>query len=222
MEALVTRAAHVFLLCALGASLGGCDYFKPAQPEAPSNVITFVPDYSDPDSTLATIAKSIADKGRTIGGVAYANAFADSVVRRDPLGYHQFFDPVDLAGWQSVTHLPAPDWGFDREQTFYRSFVQQRGDHFVLTWDRDPPNPDDIDFGAGAATIHRHYVIVSVASTGAQTGYLAIGYADLRMQRFSDGAWRIVLWNDRQDPNADPDDPEGQVTLGMKRLSTAS
>jgi hypothetical protein len=213
------RRIWLLLLCVLGASLSSCDYFKPAQPEAPSDKLTFVPNYSAPDSTLETIARSIADKGITIGGVAYSNAFADSSAAGAVAAYHQFFDPVDVVNWQSVTQRPAPDWGFDLEQTFYRSFVRLRGDHYVCTWTPDAPNPDAI--GANSATVHRHYVIVSQTAEGTQTGFLAIGYADLYMVRFPDGAWRIVLWNDRRDPAANSSDPQ-QVTLGTMRLSTTS
>ena len=216
MEALLIRLVRSALLAAMLASWSGCDYFKPAQPEAPSERQTFVPNYSDPDSTLVTIARSIEDKGVTVGGVAYGNAFADSIGAGLPYGYHQFFDPIDAAAWSSTSLRNPPIWDYSQEQTFYRSFVRLRNDQYVCTWAKDPPNPDDI--GANAATIHRHYLIVSQTIEGTQTSFLAIGYADLRMLRFADGAWRIVLWNDRRDPKADPNDQQ-QQTLGMQRLT---
>jgi hypothetical protein len=217
VETFMTRAAHVFLLCAFGVTLCGCNYFKPTQPEAPSGEQTFVPNYSDPDSTLATIAKSIGDKGRTIGGVAYSNAFADSSTAGGFAGYHQFYDKLDVASWESASGRKAPEWGFEQEQSFYNGFVQLRGDPFVCTWAPDDLNPDEVT--SNVVTIHRHYLIVSQAVDGTQTSFLARGYADLRMLRFPDGLWRIVLWNDRRDPDAEPGDQE-QVTLGFRRLTT--
>jgi hypothetical protein len=215
----MTRAAHVFLLCAFTTSLCGCDYFKPAQPEAPSNLHTFIPNYTDPDSTLSTIAKSIADKGITIGGSAYADAFANPATTGSLGGYHQIFDHGDVVSWEQASGRSAPaDWGFDLEQSFYNRFVRLRPDRFVCTWALDPPNPDSGGTNLSQIKISRHYLIVSQASDGQQTSFLAIGFADLYMLRFPDGAWRILLWKDRRDPDANSAD---KVTLGFQRMDTA-
>lgn len=199
--------------------VGACDYFSPAQPEPPAAGSSFIPDYGSPDSTLATIAKSIADKGVTIGGTAYGGAFAESVTTSSAAGFHQFFWPQDVVDWKVAVggrNEPA-DWGFALEQTFYNRFVRIRPDAYQMAWAPDSLHPDDI--GSDAATIHRHYLVTSHASDGTRTSFLTIGYADLRLLRFSDGNWRIVRWDDRRDPNADPNDQE-QVTLGRRRLNT--
>jgi hypothetical protein len=216
----MSHAARTLLLCAVLAAAGGCDYFKPTQPEPPSNAQSFVPNYSSPDSTLATIARSIEDKGITIGGVAYGQAFA-APTSGSPSAYQQFFDPIDLAGWQSVTGRQAPEWGYDLEQTFYRSFVRLRNDHYVCTWAQDQLNPDSSGTNPDFIKISRHYLVVSTTQDGQQTSFIAIGFADLYFLRYPDSAWRITAWKDRRDPNADPKDPE-QQSLGRRRLNTTS
>lgn len=198
-------------------ALSGCDLFRPAEPEPPAAGTGFVPDYSQPDSSLATIARALADKGLTIGSVAYAGAFAESVTAGAVAGFHHLFWPEDAASFSQAGGTVPSDWGFSLEQTFYSRFVRLRPDAYRMAWMVDPPNPDDI--GADVATIHRHYLVTSHSSDGTQTSVLAIGYADLRLLRFSDGAWRIVRWDDRRDPGADPSDPE-QITLGRRRLNT--
>jgi hypothetical protein len=212
VEAIVNRRSSIAASVALIALLAGCDFFRPAQPEAPT-MAAFLPDYRDPDSTLATIGRAIADKGVTIGGTAYDGAFADSTTSSSPAAFHQFFSPEDLASWNGTV---PPDWGFELEQHFYTSFIRLRPDGYNVAWVRDTLNPDDVDVGAGVGTIHRHYFITTHSASGPQTSVQAIGFADLRMLRFSDGNWRIVLWNDRRDIRADPNDP----TLGRRRLNS--
>ena len=114
------------LLVVAALGMGACDYFRPAEPEPPSTGSSFVPDYGSPDSTLSTIAKAIADKGRTIGATAYAGAFAESL-SGSVAGYHQLFWPQDVADWsQASGRLPPPDWGFSLELTFYTRFFRQQ------------------------------------------------------------------------------------------------
>ncbi|HET9327207.1 MAG TPA: hypothetical protein VFQ05_10565 [Candidatus Eisenbacteria bacterium] len=216
----MTRSARLglALLVALASCLSGCDYFRPAEPEPPTST-SFVPDYGSPDSTLATIAKAIADKSRTIGATAYAGAFADSLITSPPVGYHQLFWPQDVADWSSSTggRQPPGDWGFDIEQTFYTRFIRLRPDAYHMEWAPDDLNPDNI--GGNTARISRHYQVTTHASDGTRTSFQAVGFADLTLVRFSDGNWRIVLWEDRRDPDADPND-SNQMTLGKRRLNS--
>lgn len=201
----------VLLLALLGA---GCDSFRPADPEPPPVGTGFVPDYSQPDSTLATIAKAIADKGVTIGSVAYAGAFAESLGAGAIAGFHHLFWPEDVASFQGAGGTPPSDWGYALEQTFHSRFIRLRPDSYRLEWVPDPPNPDDVS--ADEATIHRHYRVTTHSFQGTQTSVLAVGFADLRLIRFSDGAWRIVRWDDRRDSAADPND----LTFGRQRLNS--
>jgi hypothetical protein len=215
---MIRRSSTVlFLLVALAMTgLAACDWFRPAQPEAPSGEIAFIPDYSQPESTLVTIARAIADKGVTIGASAYAGAFAESVTSASPAAYHQFFSDQDIANWL-INHSAVPDWGFREEQTFYNRFVRlYPADAYRMEWAKDTLNPDVESEGV----FNRHYLITGHnPTTGNQTRFLAIGYCTLKMLQFTDGNWRIVRWDDKVDPNANPDDQE-QVSLGKRRLDT--
>lgn len=212
----MTRAMRWGWLGLLTSSLLGiaaCDYFRPAEPEPPSTLTSFVPDYGSPDSTLATIAKALADKGRTIGATAYAGAFAESLAG-SIAGYHHIFWPQDVADWNRV---PPGDWDFNLEQTFYTRFIRLFPNAYHVEWTPDDLNPDNS--GANAATIHRKYQVTAHAADGTRIGFIAVGFADLTLLRFPDGNWRIVRWEDRRDPDADPNDSD-QRTLGLRRLNT--
>lgn len=215
-----TRWLWLGLLAASTSGIGACDYFRPADPEPPSTSSSFLPDYSHPDSTLATIAKALADKGQ-FGATAYEGAFAESLAG-SVVGYHHLFWPQDVADWSQLTgHPPPGDWGFPLEKNFYgtgrASLIQLRPDAYRMEWAPDPLTPDNT--GGTVATIHRHYQLTTFAPDGTQTSFLAIGIADLTLLRFSDGNWRIVRWEDRRDPEADPNDAD-QKTLGRRRLNT--
>jgi len=208
-----TRWIRLGLLGFLALGISACDYFRPAEPEPPSTSTSFLPDYSSPDSTLATIAKALADKGRTIGATAYAGALAESLSGSLP-GYHQLFWPQDVADWNRI---PPGDWNFTLEQTFYTRFIRVLPNAYYMEWAPDPQHPDNI--GANAATMSQHYLVTAHAEDGTLTSYIAIGFADLTLLRFPDGNWRIVRWEDRRDPDANPTDTD-QVTLGMRRLNS--
>jgi hypothetical protein len=217
LRAFLARLLGTTLL--LAAAIPGCDYFRPAQPEAPSSASSFVPDFTSPDSTLSTIGKAIEDKG-LLGSSAYRDAFADTNSAGSIAGYHQFFWPLDVADWkQNSKHDPPDDWDYNLEQAFYPRFVRVTPQAYSMAWAPDPSHPDDI--GANTATIHRHYVITAHAADGTLTQYLAIGFADLTLLRFPDGNWRLIRWEDRRDPDADPNDTD-QVTLGSRRLNTVT
>jgi hypothetical protein len=208
------RAEALTLLLAAAAWVGGCDYFRPAEPEPPPPGTVVLPDYSHPDSTLATIARAIADKGQTNGSSVYAGAFAESTSSSTP-AYHQFFWPEDAADWQGLGRT-VPDWTLPLELIFYNQVINLRSDLYHLEWAPDPPNPDD--FRPDQAFIHRRYVLTTATGDGTVSSTLAVGYADLTMALGPDGAWRIVIWQDRRDPAVA--DPEA-VTLGRRRLNAA-
>ena len=189
----------------------GCDLFRPADPEPPLEG-TILADYTDPDRTLEMIALSIRDKARTNGSSVYIGAFAESTAATTP-AYHQFFWPTDIDNCASCGGV-APDWGIARERDFYNNFVTKRGDEYQVAWVADDTRPDDIR--ETRAEIHRHYDVTTETTDGSFTGALAKGFADLVLVKGVDGNWRITIWNDRIDPNADPGADE--VSLGRRRL----
>lgn len=202
---------------AMAALLGGCDYFRPAKPEPPGEIF-FTPDYSSVEATLQTISDAVGDKARTIGLTAYAGAFAESTTTSTP-GFHAFFSDQDENVWIGSGHSLPADWNLPLERNFYIRFVGLRGDTYQLEWGPDDENPD-IDQGPDVKIVSRHYVVRTLSETDQSvTSTLAIGFAELTFVRGEDSNWRIRLWRDRIDPNADPNDPE-QITLGRRRLNT--
>jgi hypothetical protein len=198
------------------ALFGGCDgLFRPAVPEPPSNVTPIVIDRSDPDSTLATLARGLGAKGQNGGTEAYLGAFAD-----DPQAnriYRSFFDPADSARF-AQSGGTVQEWNRLREQTFYARLIQnvRPGDAFRMEWARDQDHPIDDPLDQPEATIHRHYTLFADSPTGGSI-IIGIGYADLLFYKSSEGQFLILRWMDRRDPVANPQD-EDQVTFGTRRL----
>jgi len=201
------------LLLALVA--GGCDYFKPAQPEAPTNA-PFTADYTTPDATLETVSLAIHDKARTIGLTAYHQAFAESTSASTP-AYHQFFWPPEADEWERLYHS-VPVWDLPREGNFYVRFVGLFPDAYDLLWEPDLNLPDSSNPTGDVVYLHRHYLVRRVTDAGDEIGRVAIGFADLTLVHLGD-QWKITIWQDRVDPAADPNDSE-QLTMGRRRLNT--
>lgn len=189
----------------------GCDLFRPADPEPPL-AGAIIPDYSSLDQTLDMIALAIRDKARTNGSAVYIGAFAESTSATTP-AYHQFFWPSDIDNCASCGGV-APDWGFALERDFYNKLVNLRGDEYQLSWLPDDTHPPDVR--ETRAAISMHYEITTETGDGTVTGALARGFADLVLVKGVDGNWRITIWNDRIDPDADPGVEE--VSLGRRRL----
>ncbi|HEY3215712.1 MAG TPA: hypothetical protein VGK93_04405 [Candidatus Eisenbacteria bacterium] len=169
-------------------------------------------DYSDPDRTLETMARAIADKGRTSGGQAYAGALAESTSAATP-GFHQFFWPEDQIRWESISGRPAPaDWNNALERNFYTRFVALRGEGYQMTWS---PGRQSDDVSPTLATLYRQYVVTTQSGDS-----IAIGQADLYFYKSASGNWLIRRWDDRPDfDRTNPTDPE-QQTLGLRRLGS--
>ena len=214
MATLRMRPWIVWLGCAtlwVALAGAGCDLFRPANPERPDER-AILADYTDPDQTLDMIARAIQDKARTNGSSVYIGAFAESTSATTP-AYHQFFWPSDVDNCASCGGV-APNWGRTLEGDFYNWFVSLRGDEYQMTWVPDDTHPPDVR--ETRAEISMHYEITTQTSDGEVTGALAKGFADLVLVRGLDGNWRITIWNDRIDPNADPGAEE--VSLGRRRL----
>jgi hypothetical protein len=196
-----------------GHVLSGCKgLFKPAVPDPPSGPPVQL-DYSSPEASLKTMEEGIAAKGQ--GASAWLGAFADSVSPTDDFGYHQIFDPNDLASFVQACHCEAPtDWGWSKEQAFYLEFIGLRpSDNYVAVFDsldfpQDPPR------GADEALLYRSYKVVAKPIESSDSTIIAIGIADITFKRTGTNQWLIARWVDHVDPGAGTD----QITLGRQRL----
>ena len=94
--------ARSLLFVLLLVVLTGCEGARPIEdvsiPENP-------PDFSIPDSTLATLVRAIHDRSTTNFGLV----FADTVLEAHE--FHAVFDSIDIIEWHSAGHPTYPqDW----------------------------------------------------------------------------------------------------------------
>lgn len=207
------------LLLATLALAAGCDYFRPEDPPAPDPGDLIAQDYSNAEATLETIRQAVEAKGLKGGAEAYANAFSDSIPPSTP-GFFQYFWPADEAAWEAAGN-EVPDWDKAAERLFYnigpRSLVNLRDEDYRMTWDPEPGNPDEP--GDQFIVVHRRYRIDAVGVAGTAVEIIAKGYADIVLTRLEDGNWKLTRWQDRADPEIDPELPE-QRTWGQRRLES--
>jgi hypothetical protein len=209
-----SRLAHLlpFLLGSI-LIVPGCGLFKPASPQPPIGS-AIVGRYNFPDTTLNTLALAIADKAQTNGQSVYIAGFADSAV--DGVDFHAFFDPATVLRFTSGGHSP-PDlnWGIRYEQNFYVKFAQlQPGATYQFIWQVDSTSVID-DIQPTTALLHRKYrAFAALADTSV---LLSRGYADLAFVKVGSD-WKIVRWQDREDPAANLD--AGELSFGQRRLES--
>lgn len=209
--------ASLLALPLLGAH-GGCGLFTPRKPAAPQ-ASCLPTSYVDPESTLKTIKLAIEDRTQC-GLTAYLGALADSPLT-DPEGFHAFFDPSDVQRWQSVTgRQPPDDWPPSREQGFYTYFVHLYQNTYDFTWTDNINNPNPTILSPSERILHKHYLVLSIPTSGTQVDTIGIGFADLRFLRSSPSRWVITQWQDFED-NAIVGNPNPKLkTFGTLRLET--
>ncbi len=202
-----------------GVFSGGCNLFRPAVPEPPT-LPPIIPNYRSPEKTLATMAVALAAKAQ--GSQVWLGAFGDSAAAGVP-GFHQFFDPADVAVYQGSCQCTAPsDWNLGQEQSFYLALLNVRpSDSYAARFDSvaaqpDPPPNDDTH-----VLLHRYYHVIATSPDGNSSLVIAIGYADLYFTKDSGERWLITRWDDHVDPavTANPVDPY-QLSLGRRRLES--
>lgn len=206
------RSLGLLLLAVL--ALGGCDYFRPSQPEVGGDIVPPVPtDYSNPEATLTTVQLAIQDKSASTGTTAYAQAFANPVT--DGQGFTTTFDASTLARFTA----PDVNWNFEREQIFYSKLSQLDASFkFVFGWGHDFPRAPPDDIGTSAATVYRSYSL-RATTDGSVYVYEAYGYAEIHLALLNN-KWKIVTWIDFEFPQADFN--AGQKSFGFLRLSGPS
>jgi len=191
----------------------GCGYFRPTAPETSKLGSGIIPNYRQPDSTLATLARGIENKGRGLS--AYIGGFADST--NDGREFHAFFDPATVNRMQQRGISPPDDWNrAHEEQDFYPRFVTlstvPAEAEYLMTWAKDP-TPGEDDYGSDTATLYREYRVYGILN--GETQNIARGFASLYFINVS-SKWLLVRWDDREATNADL--ASGELCWGQRRL----
>ena len=186
------------LLLALAAS--GCGLFAttPAPPPTSGNIVP-PPNFDDPESTLATLERSIENRLTS----DYALCFTDSAGNEEP-GFYQSFDPSDLADWRQNNPDPGV-WDLDDELQFIPRFLTFNPNAFYeVTFDTLRP---DFSLGLDTRVLNRTYRVFAAGSP------VAAGAAVLTMQQLQPSLqWKIRFWEDLRDTS-------GVRTWGVARLN---
>lgn len=205
---LSSAALALTTLLLVGAAATGCNFFEPADPEPPIGG-GIVPRFAEPETTLVTMGAAIMDKSATNGETVYAQCLADTA--SENAEFHAFFDPATLERF----HVDAPDWDREREKVFYTYLARQRtGLRFVFAWGPDPGAPDD-DHQATTALLYRSYQLFALGDNSSVT--VAKGFADLYFIKNQNNQWKLVRWQDHEDPAADFENNE--FSFGQLRMA---
>ena len=217
MRAHPTLALPLTLACVL--ALGGCNLFQPRTPEPPSRAGLRI-DYSDPDSTLETLARAIEAKAPGTSLSAYMGGLGDSITAGDAENFIAYFDDRALAVWHGVTGKDPPaEWGPALERQFFGDLPNLSGNRYNFTWLRDVEHPYDEDPALNVKILHRQYLLIAIPAGGGTVEKLAIGYADLTfIKSNASNRWVIARWQDRVDPTVGPNPSGGQQSFTALRL----
>lgn len=222
MAALIAprRLVRVVAAVLLVATAGCVNPFEPAKPEKPTSA-PVVPNFSTPDGVLATIRLAIENKGAS-GRNAFYDALGDSTTGATP-SFYAVHDPSVVDAWRIIAQRDPPDpWWTWNEKRFYDYLISVLAQFtYAFQWAPDNSQPiDKIDDVAGTAILHRYYVLQATSTDGKLQTIIAIGYADLYLQRLG-GRWYLIRWEDRVDPaiGVNPIDPKNR-TMGWRRLDS--
>ena len=195
-----TTTRSLLLPCLLLALAGaGCGLFDTAVAPPPSNPNAVPPPNFDlPDSTLATLERSIENRLTS----DYALCFTDSAGNGEP-GFYASFDQSDLADWLQ-NNPPPGTWTLEREIQFIPRFLSYIPNFYEVTFDTLRP---DFDIDAETRVWNRTYRVFAGGSP------VAAGAAVLTFKRVGlSGQWKIRFWEDLRDT-------AGIRTWGTARLN---
>jgi len=192
-------ATLVVAACAVGA--GGCGLFDTAQPELPDAGIVIPPDFTLPDSLLATIERAVERKSSS----NYGLCLTDSLGNQEP-GFYATFDPADLSEWTNLGNPDPGTWTRREETRFFPSFLafNPNADYEMYL---SPVSPDNFDVDGDTKIYYRRYRVYAAGIP------IAAGVGVLTMDRVGlSGEWKLRFWEDRRDT-------AGVLTMGRRRLS---
>ncbi len=177
-----------------GALTAGCSLFKPDTPEKPTSAVSIHEDFTDPESTLATMQRAFA--ARADGATAYLHCLASPA--RDQRSFIFVFDPKVLAATQY-----SGAWTSNQEAIFYGLYATKfsTGDD-SLGFAVVPADPDSEYTTGDTQVLVRSYGFVNIdrPSSAPQTMiHFGTGSARISFVRVG-GRWVIQTWTDRVDP----------------------
>jgi hypothetical protein len=215
------------LACTIALSvttlLSGCtNPFTPATPEPPGAGGGVVEQFNSTENLLATVAAAMSVRGVS-GQTAYYNALADST-GPGVFAFYAFHAPGDIDAWHAQTGLtPDPVWAQGQERPFFGYLGELApGLTYAFTWTPDDLSGLDPTPTETLAMVHRHYYLTASSSDFTSERIVAVGYADLYMQKVG-ARWFLYRWEDRIDPayGANPSDPDA-ISMGRLRLNSYS
>lgn len=214
-----SRRGPAALTLALIATLAGScvNPFRPATPEV-STGAGVIANYSTVEKLLQTMADAIEAKSES-GRNAYNGALADSVA----LGTRAFY-AIPYPAVQDLWPTKTEPWDIVQERNFY-DYLRGVAQTFAYTCSLEVDNTrpsDSIDEAAGTAVYYRKYTLQATSPDGLVTKTIAIGYADLYLQKLN-SRWYLYRWEDRIDPSVGvvPADAT-QWSMGWRRLDSTS
>lgn len=186
-------SATVFAVAvALALTLAGCSLFSTRSPTAPNNgVAELPPNFSLPESTLATLTRSVHSRNTSNYGLCLADTAAD---QRE---FHATFDIADLTAFSQGGGTPPTDWTRTQELSFFPQFVaylpNAQYDVF-LTTDVERGGLEDIGGPTAKKIYNLHYRVWSGATS------VCAGSAGIALERVgSSGEYKVTFWDDRRD-----------------------
>ena len=185
------RTAALPILIALSLAVSGCGLFstRPANPpgQGPGGV---PPNFTSPESTLATFARAVHFRDVTNFGLALADTAGDG---RE---FHAAFDPADIIEWTSSGHPTYPaDWRRSDELTLFPQFVANYPDAlYDVFFTVDTDRGGIVDIGPNAKIYNLHYRVWA----GNQA--VAAGTAGIQIERVGlAGDFKMTYWDDHRD-----------------------
>jgi len=169
----------------------GCDDSHPTEEEI-QIVDPLPPNFSSPDSTLASLARALHYRSTT----NFSLVFADTMIERRE--FHAVFDSIDIIEWVSTGHSTYPsDWRRDDEVAFFPNFVASYPDAFYDTYFTvDDARGGKINVGGPTQMEiwNMHYRVWAGATP------VAAGSAALKFERIGlAGEYKLTYWDDHRD-----------------------
>jgi len=184
----VCSAALFFVVLALA----GCGLFSTRTPTAPgggSGELT--PNFSLPESTLATLVRSVHFRNTTNYGLCLADTSGE---QRE---FHSSFDPSDLTAFEQSGGTPPAVWTRAQELSFFPQFVAYLPNaayDVYLSVDTDRGGIVDVGGATQKKIYNLHYRVWSGASP------VCAGSAGIALERVGgSGEYKMTYWEDRRD-----------------------